>query len=179
MTVVSDGLLWVPEARLVAIVGLARSTYQSWAHEGLVERAPTGACHEDDVVEALLVGDLRDHLPVPATRNTMARLRSSGELERLTDRARGIRTGDLCDLVIDAELGAATVCHDHEELIAAVRDPGRSRTVVMVPLTDRLVRVIAAFRNHASRGTPPAERSRGRPRTAQRAPNTVTRLRGA
>jgi hypothetical protein len=175
MTAASDGLAWVPELRLVQLADVARSTYQSWERDGLVEQSETGAYTERHVIEAILVDALRSTLPRAATANVLARLRAVGDLERLVDRARGLDPGDHFDAVVEVEVGSVVVCHDDASLAEAVRDPHRPRTVTVIPLADALIRARSGFWTHAHRGAAPAERKRGRPK---RAGASVRPLRG-
>ena len=161
----SDGLRWVRETCLVSLVDVPRSTYASWAAEGLLERPDSGAYTETHVVEALLLHAVRARLPLAAARNAARRLRSDGLVAEITDRFREPTASAHLDLVIESDIGAVSVCFDDADLLQAVRHPTRPRTFTVVPLADDIARAMTGFDNNAERGSPPTKRSRGRPRT--------------
>lgn len=177
MHAVADGLLWVPETRLVSLVGIPRSTYQSWEQEGLLTRSATGAYAESDVIETIVIAAIRAQLPLAATGNAMRQMRASGAVADLVDRARALQADELFDLVIDPHRATVVVCDDTRSLVAAVHDQHVARTVTVVPLARTLSDAIVAFRNHAQRGRPPTTRARGRPRATRSDQATITELR--
>lgn len=174
MPVGSDGLLWVRELRLVSLVDVSRSTYQSWDTEGLLSRPATGAYTQTHVVEALVAGALRTRLPLTAARNAMNQARAEGLVAEATDRFRTSSPDAYLDLVIDPQIADVVFCFDEAALLHAVREPRLPRTLCIVPLAEALTRAMTGFHNNATSGPIPSKRTRGRPRSE---PGTITPLR--
>jgi hypothetical protein len=163
VTTAADGLLWLPEVRLLKLAGVSRSTYQSWASEELIARPSTGAYYPFHLVEAVLCGAIRAKLPLVATKNAMRDLRETDMLGAVVDRVRDFSVVRQVDLVIELEIAEATLCVSDEELLRAVRDPARTRTSTVTPLGDVLARAMRGFHNQAEAGAAPEIRKRGRP----------------
>lgn len=161
-----DDLLWMTEARMLSICGLPRSTFQSWARSGAIERDPGAAYGEGDVLRIALLGILRDHLPTDTARSAWDDLRVSGLLDDFVTRARTLEEGDRFDLVLEVEHAGVIAAFDDIALIDAVRRPEAPRAVKVVPAAERLRLVRDSFRRQAARGQPPGRR-RGRPPRAR------------
>jgi hypothetical protein len=162
MAQITDGIMWIHESTLVKLADLARSTYQTWDSEDLVQRPDSGAFRKLHLVEALICKTARPELSLNATRNGMHRLRGD-LLEQVVDRVRDPRKVAFLDLVVNKNESAFELCLSDREVAQAVRDPRGSRTCVITPLGQVFADAMRVFENEANRGAPPSVRKRGRP----------------
>lgn len=161
MTTAPDDLRWVNEARMLALTGLPRSTFQAWRRAKFVEPLP--AYGEGDVLEMAIAAELRRHLrPDEATR-AWAALRESGDLDAFVNVARRLEEGDRFDLVIEPNHLGVTLATDDASLVAAVRHPTAPRPVVVVALAEQLRHIRDSVRRTGITAARPKERRPGRP----------------
>jgi hypothetical protein len=163
MAVPPDGFAYLRQAKLAELAGVSRQAHQGWIDDGYVGPGVNGAFFPRDLVEAILVAQLRPHLG-PATAKLLRRLRDDGVPDALADRF-GDGTRKQCDAVLDPVTGTGTICLTDKMVAKAVRPDGViTRSVVAIDLSGTLAQALIGFDSFAVTGPLPAERKRGRPR---------------
>lgn len=163
-----DDIGWLPEARALELCEITRSSFNSWRSAGIDIEPEGGAYRLAQIVPLLLLVAARSYLPPKEMVGAWRDLKGSGELEEIVSAARGIEAGDRFDLVVEPGHAALRVARSESALLDAVRHPGAPRPVVVLDLAERVRQAVGAFNRLANRTPPPAERSRGRPRSADR-----------
>lgn len=176
MSNATDGLLWMPEARIASLCRVPRSTWQSWTTEGLIQPSVQGAYDEEGAITAVIVSSLRNQLGLGDAVKAWRALVADGSAERFIAHARGFREGERFDLVIEPDTAGVSLAGDDAALARAVRHPESPRPVIVVSLESELNRVISGFRTLANRGRRPAAKRAGRP---SRSDAGVVRIRPA
>jgi hypothetical protein len=164
----ADDIGWLPEARALELCELTRSSFNSWKTAGIDIEPEGGAYGLAQVVPLLLLVAARSYLPPKEMVGAWRDLKGSGEIDEIVNAARGLKEGGRFDLVIEPAHAALRVARSDSALLDAVRHPGAPRPVVVLDLAERVRQTVGAFNRIANRTTPPAERSRGRPRSADR-----------
>lgn len=155
---------WVTEARLLMLVDLARSTYQSWLRDGLLDLPASGVFEERDVLEVLLAAVLRELFPLAEVRSLWRSLLREGIVRDFLELALSIQGNeDRLDLVVEPATGRLSLASNPASLLAAVRDDHRALQVQVVPLATRIAVAREGFGRFSSPDPLPAVR-RGRPR---------------
>jgi hypothetical protein len=160
---------WVEEARMLALCGLPRSTFQSWDRSGLFVRDPGGAYSEAAVLEIALLSALREHFSTEDLSRTWKSLRQDGAVERLVAAASRVEANARFDLVLEPQYGGIALARDDSELLTAVRHPAAPRAFLVLSLGERLQLVRQGFDRISTNERRPSERKVGRP--AQRVAN--------
>lgn len=164
MAAAPDELQWIPEARALQLCGVARSTWQTWIRQGLVDVGHGGTFSESDVLAVVFVAALRGYGTPSEALKIWRALQQTGAAHDFVERARKLDESSRLDLVIEPDNGRANVAGDSRALVQAVRHPEAPRRVIVVPLAEELRRVRDGFRALANVGPPAATRRRGRPR---------------
>jgi hypothetical protein len=158
-----DRLHWVPEATALAICGVKRPTWTTWAKQNIVERPSDGAYGLDDVIRVALVAELRKVLGADEMAAAWRGLRRGGVADEVMRLVPTLHEDDRLDLVIEPESGRVVLATDDIELAHAVRHPTAPRPVIVLSPAAELCRVTEGFANRAMGGARPKARRRGRP----------------
>jgi hypothetical protein len=173
-----DDISWVPQARILELCDISRTTLNSWIKSGLDIPEAAAAYKVSDLVKLLVFAGARKHLTPQQMASAWRELVKTGEAAAITNAARGLKDDDSFDLVIDVKYRALTVVRSDEELVSAVRHPSAPRPVVVVDLAERMRDGIGSFFRDANQEAPPVERKRGRPKRVQPNFQVVTEEKG-
>jgi hypothetical protein len=163
---------WTPELRAAQLLDVPRTTLRAWVTSGLLLLPKDGSYRFRQVIEALLIWAIREHLSSKVASNVMVKLRAGTSLDEAVDFVSAHPAPNRFDVVIDLVNGDVRFCWDDASLVAAVTDEKMARKVVVQPLAHRLTRATDGFSNLAERTPAPASPRRGRPSAAA----TVTQL---
>lgn len=109
----ADSIRVVGEGDLLEVARVARSTWQNWARQKIISPAPEGLHHEDDVIEAVVVGQLTAVFDLRTTK-TVWRLAHDEVLAACG--ALPLDEPATLDAVVDVHTWATAVARDPDEL---------------------------------------------------------------
>jgi hypothetical protein len=167
MTSLPQDLAWLPEAQILKVCRLPRSTLQSWGRSGL-SLAEEAAYDLKALVMLVLLAETRDFLSPKEMVGAWRDLVETEVEDEIVERARRLAKDDRLDLVIDVTYGSLAVAQSDAELTAEVREMRKPRPLVVIDVAEPVYRAVKYFANHANRTSRPKEKAPGRPRSADR-----------
>lgn len=167
MTSPPRDLAWLPEAQILKVCGLSRSTLQSWRRSGLV-LAEEAAYDLKALVMLVLLAEAHKFLSPKEMVGAWRGLAEAGAEAEIVERARRLGRGDRLDLVIDLTYTSLAVAQSDAELTAEIRELRKPRPFVILDVAEPVYLAVKYFDDHANRTSRPKERAPGRPRSADR-----------
>lgn len=171
-----DDIAWLPESRTLGLCRLSRSTLNSWKKSGLELTSEHAAYGLSEVIGLALLVAAREYLPPKELVNAWRSFAASPAGVDAVNAARELKPEARFDLVVEPDNAGFQVARSESDLLAAVSTPMAPRPVVVLDLSARIRQVVETFHRIANPTKPPAERSPGRPRNAER--DNVRPLRG-
>jgi hypothetical protein len=160
-------LAWLPEAQILKVCRLPRSTLQSWRRSGL-ELADEAAYDLKALVTLVLLVATREFLSPKEMVGAWRALVRSGTDTEIVEAARRLAKGGRFDLVIDVTYASLEIAQSETELMTEVRHPSLPRPMVVVDVAEAVYLAVKYFNDHANTTPRPKEKGPGRPRSADR-----------
>lgn len=167
MTSPPQDLAWLPEAKILKVCGLPRSTLQSWGRSGL-SLAEEPAYDLKALLTLVLLAETREFFSPKEMVGAWRDLVQTGAEDEIVERARRLSKGDCLDLIIDVTYGSLAVAQSDSELAAEVRGMKKPRPLVVIDASEPVYRAVKYFADHANRTSRPKQKGPGRPRSADR-----------
>jgi hypothetical protein len=161
MSAQSDSIRVVSESDLLELARVARSTWQNWIRQEILQPAPRGHYRESDVVEVAVIALLAAAYDLRRTRLIWHGCR---DVVTAACTAMPLQGDETLDFVADSHTLQAIVARNQAELSAAIRAPTPfPRPRFAIPLDGIIREAREAF---WTRAVPPAELGRDRRRKA-------------
>lgn len=168
-----DESRWLPEAQVLRLAELSRSTLRSWAQADL--KFAAGAAYDlKALVAIVLLAKCRSYLSPKEMAGAWRRVARTGAEAAILEAAKELEQGGRFDLIVDPQYASLTIARSDAELAQAVRRPSAPRAMIVVDVAEPVFAAVEHFTDHANKGSQPTRKAPGRPRSPERGLRVVS-----